>query len=234
MASFVEFVEALTIVLAVGVVRGWRSAFAGATVAAVTLAVAIWALGPRIGELNQPLFKLVVGILLLLFGLRWLRKAVLRAAGVIPLHDEARAFERTSEELRTKEQIAKSVDPAAAFVAFNGVFVEGVEVVFIVLAVGGTGSHLGQAALGAELAGAVVVILGIIAQRPLTRIPENALKLVVGALVAAFGTTWTGESLGLKWPGGEFGLVLISGAYAVVAALGVALCRGFGKRGARA
>lgn len=224
LASLVEFVEALTIVLAVGAVRGWRPALAGTLAAAGLLAVLVLAFGPHLARLDARVFQLVVGLLLLLFGLRWLRKAILRAAGVIPLHDEAKEFAETEESLRAGAG-KPGFDTGAALAAFNGVFVEGIEVVFIVLTLGAINKQLVPAAVGAGTAAVLVVVLGLIARHPLTKIPENALKLAVGALVSAFGTLWVGEGLGLAWPGGVWTPVLLSVGYLAVAGGGVVLAR---------
>ncbi len=229
LASLVEFVEALTIVLAVGAVRGWRSAWAGAVAAALLLAVLIALFGPSLAHFDVPLFKVIVGTLLLLFGLRWLRKAILRAAGVVALHDEDKIFARETAALGENAGAASggALDIGAATAAFNGVFIEGVEVVFIVLAVGAAGgpSKLVPAVIGALAAAVIVVFLGLIARKPLSQIPENLLKLIVGVLVSAFGTFWTGEGLGLLWPGGDWATVVLSLAYLAVAGLGVLLTR---------
>ncbi len=224
LASLVEFVEALTIVLAVGAVRGWRPALLGAGAAAALLAFLIALFGPHLADLNMETFQLVVGLLLLLFGLRWLRKAILRAAGVLALHDEDKAFAKETAALETAS-VKPGVDFGAAAAAFNGVFIEGIEVVFIVLTLGAVAHQLVPAALGAGVAAALVVVLGLIARRPLSQIPENALKLAVGALVAAFGTLWTGEGLGLEWPGGVWAPVLLSLGYFAVAGVGTVLVR---------
>ena len=233
LASLVEFVEALTIVLAVGAVRGWRPALAGTVAAAGLLAVLVVAFGPHLASLNARVFQLVIGVLLLLFGLRWLRKAILRAAGIIALHDEAKEFAETEEAMR-QGVAGPGFDIGAALAAFNGVFIEGIEVVFIVLAVGVVNRQIFPAALGAGAAAVLVVLLGLIARQPLTRIPENALKLTVGALVSAFGTLWAGEGLGLRWPTSDVWTpVLLSLGYLAVAALGVPLARSL-RREARA
>jgi len=224
LTSLVEFVEALTIVLAVGAVRGWRPAITGTLAAAGLLAILVLAFGPHLARLDAQIFQLVVGILLLLFGLRWLRKAILRAAGVIALHDEAKEFAETEEALRQGTG-RPGFDTGAALTAFNGVFVEGIEVVFIVLTLGAINKQIIPASLGAAAAAVLVVGLGLIARQPLTRIPENALKLAVGALVSAFGTLWAGEGLGLEWPGGVWTPVLLSLGYFAVAAVGVGVAR---------
>lgn len=226
LASLVEFVEALTIVLAVGAVRGWRSAWVGTVAAAALLAVLVALFGRSLAHFDAPLFKAIVGTLLLLFGLRWLRKAILRAAGVLALHDEAKIYARETAALREGAAAAPAaLDFGAVATAFNGVFIEGVEVVFIVLAVGAAGHRLLPASLGAAAAALIVVALGLIARRPLANVPENALKLMVGILVSAFGTFWTGEGLGLAWPGGDWATVALSLGYLVVAGLGVLLAR---------
>ncbi len=221
LASLVEFVEALTIVLAVGAVRGWRPALAGAGAAAALLAILVAAFGPHLARLDARVFQLAVGLLLLLFGLRWLRKAILRAAGVLALHDEAKEYAKTEASL-AGGALPTGFDTGAALAAFNGVFVEGIEVVFLVLSLGAAGHALGAAALGAGAAAGVVIALGALARKPLLRIPENALKLTVGALVSAFGTLWAGEGLGIEWPGGVWAPLLLSGGYFGVAALGTA------------
>ena len=219
-----EFVEALTIVLAVGVVRGWRPALTGALAAAVTLAVLVGVFGQSLAHIDMPVFKMVVGTLLLLFGLRWLKKAILRAAGVLALHDEAKAFAKETAALKAGKT-STGFDFGGAATAFNGVFIEGVEVVFIVLAVGAAGKQLWPATFGSVAAAVLVLIVGLIARHPLTKVPENALKMVVGVLISAFGTFWVGEGLGLTWPGEDWVLLGLSLGYLIVAGLGVVLTR---------
>ncbi len=223
LASLVEFVEALTIVLAVGAVRGWRPALTGAGAAAALLAVLVAAFGPHLARLDAHVFQLVVGVLLLLFGLRWLRKAILRAAGVLALHNEEKEYAETEEALRGGT--VTGFDTGAALTAFNGVFIEGIEVVFIVLSLGAVGHALVPASLGAGAAAVLVIFLGMAARKPLSLIPENALKLVVGVLVSAFGTLWTGEGLGIVWPGGVWSPLLLSLGYLIVAAVGTAFAK---------
>jgi len=224
LASLVEFVEALTIVLAVGAVRGWQAAMAGAVAAAALLALLIGAFGPHLAQLNERIFQLVIGILLLLFGLRWLRKAILRAAGIIALHDEDKEFREQEEALRGGAA-TKGFDYGAALTSFNGVFVEGIEVVFIVLGFGAAGKQMGPAVIGASAAAVLVVLLGLVARRPLSNIPENALKLVVGVLVSAFGTLWTGEGIGLTSLQWVWSPLVLSLGYLIVAGLGILLAR---------
>ena len=218
LASFVELVEALTIVLAAAAVSGWRSALGGAAAAAGVLAVLIAIFGPHLARIDTPLFHLIVGILLLLFGLRWLKKAILRSAGVLRMHDEAAEFEESTDRLRS----TGSGSAAAAFMAFNGVLVEGIEVVFIVLAVGASSHRLLPPVIGAGAAALAVILLGLIARHPLTRIPENALKFAVGVLISSFGTFWVGEGIGVVWPWGDYSLIVLSISYAVVAAISAA------------
>ena len=225
LASLVEFVEALTIVLAVGAVRGWRPAIAGTLAAAALLAVLVLAFGPRLASLNAHLFQLAVGVLLLLFGLRWLRKAILRAAGVLALHNEDKEYAETEAALRAGSAGA-GFDTGAALAAFNGVFIEGIEVVFLVISMGAASRHLFAASAGAGAAAVLVVLLGLIARHPLSRIPENALKLAVGTLVSAFGTLLVGEGLQLDWPFGDaWTPIALSLGWLLVAGLGVVLAR---------
>jgi uncharacterized membrane protein len=225
MASMVEFVEALTIVLAVGVVRGWRSALLGTVAALAVLAALVAALGPTLTRIPLPLIQLVVGTLLLLFGLRWLRKAILRSAGVLALHDEAKVFEEETAALRRQGVgMRQAIDRLAFATSFKIVMLEGIEVVFIVIAIGAGGRMLVPASIGALLALLVVVALGLWLHRPLERVPENALKFGVGVMLAAFGTFWVGEGIGLAWPGADWALLALIGAFLVVALALVPAC----------
>lgn len=225
MASMVEFVEALTIVLAVGMVRGWRSALLGTGVALLLLVALVVTLGRSLAGIPLPVFQLVVGTLLILFGLRWLRKAVLRAAGVLPLHDEAQAFAKETAALRAQEgRLGAAVDKIAFITTFKAVVLEGIEVVFIVIAIGTSGRLLVPAALGAALALLVVVALGLWLHRPLAKVPENTLKFGVGVMLAAFGTFWVGEGIGLEWPGGDWVILVLIAAFLAIALALVRLC----------
>ncbi len=226
MASTVEFVEALTIVLAVGVVRGWRPALGGAGVGLVALVAAVLAFGSSLSAVPLPVLQGVVGTLLLLFGLRWLRKAVLRAAGVLALHDEAAAFAQQSAALR--EGMLPwwhGIDAVAFVTSFKAVVIEGLEVVFIVIAVGASGTLLWPAALGAALALLLVVVLGLAIRRPLARVPENALKFAVGAMLSAFGCFWVGEALRMPWPGADLAILVLIASFAGAALLMVGSAR---------
>ena len=207
LASLVEAVEAATIVLAVATIRGWRSAGTGALAGLATLAILVLTLGPLLELVPLRALQLVIGILLLLIGLRWLRKAVLRAAGVLPLRDEQAVFERQSAQLRTEAPgNTARVSWPAALASFKAVLLEGLEVVFIVLAVGAGHGMLGAASVGALAACMLVVAIGFAVRRPLARVPENTLKFAVGILLSAFGVFWTGEGLGIPWPGGDLAI----------------------------
>jgi Ca2+/H+ antiporter, TMEM165/GDT1 family len=225
LASLVECVEALTVVMAVSVTRGWRPALAGTGLGVGVLLGLILALGPALVRIPLDLVQLVVGTLLLLFGLRWLRKAVLRAAGIIPLHDEQLAFTAEVSALRTIGGSAGALDPVGIGTAFKIVLLEGIEVVFIVIAVGAAGGLLVPAGIGAAAALAVVIALGLVLHRPLAQIPENALKFLVGVLLAAFGTFWAGEGAGLDWPGADWSVLALIAGFALAAGASVALCR---------
>jgi uncharacterized membrane protein len=207
LASLVEAVEAVTIVLAVATVRGARSAGAGTLGGLGSLALIVLTLGPLLERVPLKALQLVIGVLLLLFGLRWLRKAILRAAGIIPLRDELRVFERTSAELRGQaDHHDTRLDWMAALTCFKAVLLEGLEVVFIVLAVGAGHGLLRAASLGALAACALVAAVGFGVHRPLARVPENTLKFAVGILLSAFGVFWSGEGLGVPWPGGDLAI----------------------------
>ena len=227
LASLVECVEALTVVLAVGSVRGWRSALAGAAAALGVLAVIVAVLGPSLTRIPLHTIQLVVGAMILLFGLRWLRKAILRAAGLIPLHDEAAAFAKNEAAMRTGiTKAARGWDKIAFAAAFHITMLEGTEVVFIVVALGAGGiGLLLPAAVGATVALMTVVALGLALHRPLARVPENTLKFVVGVLLSAFGTFWVGEGAGLVWPGSDLAIPFLAGAFLAIALCLVPMCR---------
>jgi len=226
LASAVEMVEALTIVLGVGVVRGWRSTLIGAGAAGVVLALLVAALGPALGSIPIGTLRLVVGALLLAFGLQWLRKAILRSSGYKELHDEDEAFlaERAQAAAAGDEQRA-GLDWYSFTVAFKGVLLEGLEVVFIVIAFGSAQGHLGLAAAGAAAAFVVVVIAGILAKGPLSRVPENTIKFGVGVLLTSFGCFWGAEGAGVDWPGDEISLLCVVGFFVVFSLLLVRLLR---------
>lgn len=225
LASLVEFVEALTVVLAVGSVRGWRGALSGAAVAVLVLLAIIAVLGTTLTRIPLDAIQIVVGALLLLFGLRWLRKAILRSAGIIPLHDEAAAFAKETEAMQRLGG-GGGWDRVAFAAAFQITMLEGTEVVFIVIAIGAGGvGLLVPASLGALAALLLVIVLGVVVHRPLANVPENALKFVVGVLLSAFGTFWVGEGIGLDWPGADWSILGLIAGFLIVAAVAVPLCR---------
>jgi uncharacterized membrane protein len=228
-ASFVEFVEAFTIVLAMGTLRSWRSALAGTALAVVALAaftaVAGYAL---VNWLPKSALQLGIGTLLLIFGLQWLRKAILRSAGIKALHDEEEEFREQAEAARrASAETRLGLDWFAFVVSFKGVFLEGVEVVFIVITFGLNADNVPLAALGAATAGVIVLVAGVVAHRPLAKVPENTLKYVVGLLLATFGTFWAVEGLGvfrgggesLGWPGGDWALPALLACWFTVSQL---------------
>lgn len=226
LASLVEVVEAFTIVLAVATLRGWRPAVGGTVAALGVLGLVVVVLGPLLDRVPLEVLQLVIGILLLLFGIGWLRKASLRAAGVIPLHDEEAIFASETAELRgeaTRRQDA--LGWIAGLTAFKAVLLEGLEVVFIVIAVGAGRGLLVPASLGALAACAAVLAVGSMVHRPLSRVPENTLKFGVGVMLSAFGVFWTGEGLGVEWPGHDLALFLFAALFLVAGLLAAVIAR---------
>ena len=225
-ASLVEVVEAFTIVLAAGMLRGWRGAVAGTAAGLAALALIVVALGPLLDQVPLHLLQLVIGVLLLLFGMGWLRKAVLRAAGIIALHDENVAFAAETANLSDTTTPRRSgFDWLGGVMAFKAVLLEGLEVVFIVIAVGAGRGLLVPASLGALAACVVVLAIGAIVHRPLARVPENTLKFAVGVILCAFGVFWTGEGLGIAWPGGDLMILFFGAAFLLVGLGAVAVVR---------
>jgi uncharacterized membrane protein len=226
LASLVEAVEALTIVLAVATVRGWRPAGFGALVGLVSLVLIVIALGPLLDRVPLHLLQLAIGILLLLFGMRWLRKAILRSAGVIPLHDEAAVFATETAELREQASRHETrLDWLAAIASFKAVLLEGLEVVFIVIALSAGRDLLVPASAGALAACVLVAGVGFVVHRPLARVPENTLKFAVGVMLTAFGIFWTGEGLGVAWPGADLAIVAFAVLFLAVGRAAVAVVR---------
>ena len=220
LASAVEFIEALTIVLAVGVTRGWRSAMIGVWAATVALAAVVAALGPALTLLPLNALRLVVGGLLLTFGLQWLRKAILRASGYKALHDEAAIYEREVDAARHAGTVERAgMDWYAFTLAFKGVFLEGLEVAFIVVTFGSNQGSIPLAAAGAAAAVVVVCAGGAAARAPLARVPENTLKFGVGVLLTSFGTFWAAEGAGADWPGSDLAIPALIVFYLAVARL---------------
>jgi Ca2+/H+ antiporter, TMEM165/GDT1 family len=226
LASLVEAVEALTIVLAVATVRGWRPAGLGALAGLMFLVLIVVALGPLLDRVPLHLLQLVIGILLLLFGMRWLRKAILRSAGVIPLHDEAMAFATETAQLREQGHFDEArLDWLAALASFKAVLLEGLEVIFIVIALSAGPGLLVPASAGALSACLLVAGVGFAVHRPLARVPENTLKFAVGVMLAAFGIFWTGEGLGVAWPGADLAIVAFAALFLAVGLAAVVLVR---------
>jgi len=221
-ASSVEAVEALTIVLAAGIVRGWRSALTGVIAALLLLAAIVAAFGTAIAAVPIQYLQVIVGTLLVLFGIRWLRKAMLRYAGVIELRDEAVNFTHEKEMLGAGRATARPQwDPVAFLTSFKAVLLEGIEVVIIVIGLGATGNQLFPASLGAVAACLVVVSAGVLLRRPLSRVPENLLKFIVGVMVSAFGLFWFGEGIGVSWPHADVAIVGLMAILLAASAMGV-------------
>jgi uncharacterized membrane protein len=207
LACSVEMVEALTIVLAVGVTRGWRSALIGTGVALGALAVVIAALGPALSVIPIDSLRLFIGTLLLIFGLQWLRKAILRASGYKALHDEDAIFEEERAAALAAGRDTDGMDWYSFTVSFKGVFLEGLEVAFIVVTFGGAQHNVALAAVGAAVALVVVLSVGLVVHRPLSRVPENTMKYAVGVMLTTFGIFWSGEGAGVSWPGSDAALI---------------------------
>ena len=225
LASAVEAVEAATVVLAAGITRGWRSSLSGAAAAVAALAGIVSIFGTAIAAIPIAKLQVVVGTLLLLFGIRWLRKAMLRSAGVIDLRDEDAIFDRERASLGADPSRKDRWDAVAALTAFKAVLLEGVEVIVIVIGIGAAGGMLVPATVGAMTACAVVTVAALLLHRPLSRVPENALKLAVGVMVSAFGMFWFGEGIGLHWPFGDVALLVLMIVLAGASATGVRMAR---------
>lgn len=222
LASLVEVTEAYTIVLAVGLSRGWRAAMAGTAGALIVLAAIVAALGPLLDRVPLHALQLPIGLLVLVFGLGWLRKAILRAGGALALHDEDAIFAKEMSALGAGRKAQSGVDTAALLTAFQGVLLEGLEVVFIVIAVGAGRGLLVPASAGAAAACATILLIGALVHKPLSRVPENALKFAVGLMLTSFGIFWVGEALTVPWPGSDLALLYI---VAALFAASVALVR---------
>jgi uncharacterized membrane protein len=226
-ACAVEAVEALTIVLASGLTREWRSTFQGMAAALLALAAIVAVLGPTITLLPLTALRLVVGALLAIFGLQWLRKAILRASGRKSLHDEASAYQR---EVAAAKAAATSTrgrvhDWYAFTLSFKGVLLEGLEVVFIVITFGANQHNVGAAVIGAAAAVILVAATGILVRAPLARVPENAMKFAVGVMLTSFGIFWGAEGAGVEWPGGDAALLVLAPLVALVSLGYTALLR---------
>jgi uncharacterized membrane protein len=224
LACSVEMVEALTIVLAVGHTRGWRSALQGVVVALFALAALVAAFGPALVHVPLDGLRLVVGGVLLIFGMQWLRKAILRSSGLKAKHDEDEIYRMKVAELQALD-VTVDRDRVAFVVAFKGTFLEGLEVVIIVLTLGTSAHRLGLAVIVAAIAVVVVGVAGVIVARQLSRVPENAMKMSVGVLLVTYGTFWTGEGLKIKWPDNDVTLLFFVLLYAFVTWLLVTVMR---------
>jgi uncharacterized membrane protein len=225
-ASVVEAVEALTLVIAAGTTRSWRSAYEGAAVAFGLLAVLTVAVGvPLIKYVPIDALRVIIGALLLVLGLGWLRKSILRASGHKALHDEDLIYKETVAELSTGNKPNKGRDGTAFKVAFTGVLLEGTEVVLIVLSLGAAQHRLGLAALAAAAAVIVVTLVGIVVARQLREVPENTLKLGVGIMLSAFGVFWVGEGSNLNWPGKDLAILVLIAIFLVVTFVAIRVMR---------
>jgi uncharacterized membrane protein len=218
-ASTVEMVEALTIVVAAGVTRGWRSALEGAASAVLVLALVVGVAGvPLIRYVPIDALRMVVGALLLVLGMSWLRKAILRASGHKALHDEEAIFAQQAAELRRGAGAGRGRRDSVGFVvAFKGVFLEGLEVVLIVVSLGASDHRLGLAAAAAGTAALVVAGVGVLVARQLSEVPENLIKTVVGIMLTSFGTFWVGEGAGVHWPGGDLAIPVLIAVFGLAA-----------------
>jgi uncharacterized membrane protein len=225
LACAVEAVEALTIVLAIGYTRSWRSAFIGVGAAIVVLGALTAALGPALTALPIDALRVVVGGLLLIFGLQWLRKAILRAAGLKALHDEEQAYEEERRAARAAGAPDARFDGYSFLISFKGVLLEGLEVVFIALTFGANQHNIALAAAAAGAAVLVVALAGVAVHAPLARVPENAMKFAVGVMLTSFGTFWGAEGAGAHWPGSDAALLAIIPLTLALALTMVALLR---------
>ena len=227
LASAVEMVEAVTIILAVGITRGWRAALVGAASALLALAFIVAALGPSLVQyVPLDVLRIVVGVLLLIFGLQGLRKAILRAAGQKELHDEERIFREEVSELQGAVDTRAAIDWSGFVVSFKGVLLEGLEVAFIVLTFGANSGRFDLSAAGALGAFVIIGLVAVVVHRPLSRVPENAIKFGVGTMLMAFGTFWGGEGVGVEWELADLTIVLLMLLYGGVGWLLIAIMRG--------
>jgi uncharacterized membrane protein len=227
LASLVEAVEALTIVLAVGVTRQWRSTLYGAFAGLAVLAGVVAVFGTAI-VVWVPLgaLRIVIGSLLLIYGLQWTCKAILRAAGALAKHDEERIYAQEVGRLRNEAPVpASGFDGVSFAVAFKGVLLEGLEVAFIVITFGASAGHLGPAAVGAAAACLLVLVVGLVVHRPLSQVPENGLKYAVGIMLITFGTFWAGEGVGIDWPASDATLIGLGIGYALAGLAAIGLLR---------
>ena len=222
LACAAEMVEALTIVVAVGTTRSWRSALEGVVVAVLALTVLVAIFGPALVKVPLSSLRLVVGSVLLIFGLQWLRKAILRSTGYKAKHDEDVIFTETVAELTNA---TGNRDRLAFIMSFKGVFLEGLEVVVTVLALGASSHQLGLASLAAGVALVMVAVVGAIVAKQLSGVPENAMKMAVGIMLVSYGTFWSGEGLKISWPGNDLMIPMLVLAYAVFSWILIAILK---------
>ncbi|MCL6453959.1 MAG: TMEM165/GDT1 family protein [Alicyclobacillus sp.] len=222
----VEFIEALTIILAVGSVRNWRSAILGGVSALVVLGILVAIIGAPLAHIIQiGWVQLVIGLLMLLFGIRWLRKAILRYAGLKKLHDEEESYQEELERQRRAGAVKPGIDSFAFGTAFSGTFLEGLEAIFIVITFGLSTHAMGSAVLGAAVATVVVAVLGILLRKPMAKIPENTMKFIVGVMLTSFGAFWVGESMRVDWPQADLSILYLAATLCVLSYLIVLRCK---------
>ena len=230
LASFlgtgVEFVEALTIILAVGAIRGWKSAVSGAITAIVVLGALVGIIGaPLVRIIQTPWAALIVGLFMLLFGIRWLRKSILRYSGLKSLHNEAESYQEEVERQRQEGERSAGIDRFAFATTFSGTFLEGLEAIFIVITIGLSTSNMTYSIIGAVVATVVLLIVGMLLRTPLTKVPENTMKFVVGIMLTSFGAFWVGEGLHVHWAQKDVSILYIAVSLLILSWILVTRCR---------
>lgn len=230
LASFlgtgVEFVEALTIILAVGAIRGWKSAVSGAITAIVVLGALVGIIGaPLVRIIQTPWAALIVGLFMLLFGIRWLRKSILRYSGLKSLHNEAESYQEEVERQRQAGERSAGIDRFAFATTFSGTFLEGLEAIFIVITIGLSTSNMTYSIIGAVVSTVVLLIVGMLLRTPLTKVPENTMKFVVGIMLTAFGAFWVGEGLHVHWAQKDVSILYIAVSLLILSWILVTHCR---------
>jgi uncharacterized membrane protein len=233
LGTAVEFVEALTIVLAVGVTKGWKSSLSGMTVAILLLTALVALFGvPLMSLVSVSAFQIIIGILMTMFGMRWLRKAILRYSGLKALHLENEAYQEELSRQKTEKSAGKQkMDWFAFTTTFNIVLLEGIEAIFIVLTLGLAASSLSSAIIGSLIGIVIVVIAGVMLRKPLSMVPENTMKFVVGLMLSGFGVFWVGEGVGVEWWHADASILIIIAALLVVSFASVAVLRNLQKKG---
>lgn len=230
LASFlgtgVEFVEALTIILAVGVIRGWKGALAGAFAAVIVLGALVAVIGaPLVHIIQTPWVALIVGLFMLLFGIRWLRKAILRYAGLKALHDESESYQKELQRQQAAGQVQRGIDKFAFATTFSGTFLEGMEAIFIVITIGLSTSNMTFSIIGAAVATVVILIVGVLLRSPLSKIPENTMKFIVGVMLTSFGAFWIGEGLKVAWPQRDLSILYVAASLLLLSWILVSRCK---------